>query len=369
MNHNSDKNFTVLGMGHSGHALAADLALQGCKVTFASLLRPRNERKCDQFNGINVTQDHESFYVPLHKVTNNIADALADSDVIMLAVPAYNQMKLAELIIPHLRHGQFVYLSSYFGALKFAKLLKDKKSDAQVTIIEAITAIHAARSTQLGQVHILGQKDFVPIAAYPAHKIDSFFSYVSSVLPNLLPLENVLESALNNIGPILHVPMMLLNAGRIENTQGKGWNLYKDGITHAVENLITDLDAERKTIANALNLTCYSIKELMMGVYYKSKSEDYDCLWDWLRHSPIHATDVIGTPDSINHRYLTEGISCGLSPLSSIAKTLGIVTPTINATIALAFSILDSSLFPDAVSIDDFSDDWFGLNLMYNIAS
>jgi opine dehydrogenase len=95
--------------------------------------------------------------------------------------------------------------------------MKEAGVTTRVTPVETISLLYATRASEPGVVACIGVKSKLPTAALPASRTTS----------------------LNNLNPIVHPPMVLFNAGRIEATGGKGWNLYADGATESVAKIMS----------------------------------------------------------------------------------------------------------------------------------
>lgn len=340
MEDNRKPQVTVLGSGHSGHALAASFSRKGYPVTLVSLSRRRRGLLPPLVeNQMVLTENQKTSSHPI-RYSSDIQQAARGAKIVLCTVPAFHHADLIERLLPHLESGQYVYFSSYFGAMRMRERLQTVSHLTDVTIVESMSAIHAARSQNYGEVEILAGKDEIPVAAYPTYKTKVFIDLVKEALPNLSAANNILMTSLNNVGPILHVPLMLFSAARIESTAGEGWNLYHEGLTFAVENYIKQLDSERVMIANQLDIAAFNIEHIMLNIFYKEKSAGADNFWQWIRHNDIHASKTVGTPAGINTRYLTEGVHYGLKSLSHLARDLGLATPTIDSTITLSETLL-----------------------------
>ena len=65
---------------------------------------------------------------------------------------------------------------------------------------------------------------------------------------------SVLETSLNNGNFIVHAPMVIMNAGWIEHTNGE-FMFYRDGATRSIGSVIDATTAERDTISVTLGFT------------------------------------------------------------------------------------------------------------------
>lgn len=351
----------ILGSGHSGHALAATFSSARFPTVMVSLSR-HHAGMIDVNKYQTITLEHQGqiMTTPV-SYTADLDLAVQNADMIFCTVPAFHHESVIERLANCLRSNQTVFFSSYFGAMKMLQRLAYMPHLKNITIVESMSAIHAARVKEFGHVEILSMKDNVPISTYPQSHCYRFIARVQKALPCLVPAESILTTSLNNVGPILHVPLMLLNAGRIESNDNN-WNLYGDGLTAAVQSYILQLDRERMMISEQLGLSTQSVEQIMLDIFYQHQHNQQLSVFEWLRHNNVHASKTIGAPNTINTRYLTEGIYYGLKPLTHIARQLNLATPLIDATIQLADVILPGEAKPQP------NFDFITATLLYRIA-
>ncbi len=351
----------ILGSGHSGHALAATFSSAGFPTQMVSLSRHRaGIVDVNNFQGITLEHQGHTAFAPV-SCTADLDLAVKNADIIFCTVPAFYHDSVIERLANCLCSNQTVFFSSYFGAMKMLQRLTHMPHLENITIVESMSAIHAARVKKFGHVEILSMKDHVPISAYTQSGCHHFIARVQKALPGLIPAENILTTSINNVGPILHVPLMLLNAGRIES-DNSSWNLYRDGMTPAVQTYIQQLDCERIIIGEQLAVSTQSVEQIMLDVFYQHQHNQQLSVFEWLRRNNVHASKTIGAPNTINTRYLTEGIYYGLKPLAHIARQLNLATPMIDATIQLANAILPAEANPQT------NFDFITAELLYHIA-
>lgn len=347
----------VLGSGHSGHALAATFSHAGYPTTMVSLSRHQKGLvDVKEIRGISLKKGENVVFCFVN-CTDDLESAVADADIVFCTVPAFYHEDLVERILSSIKSGQYIYFSSYFGALKMLRLLETRSDLEDVTVVESMSAIHAARVSSYGSVEIVAMKDEVPIATYPAHRATNFIALIQNALPCVSEADNILVTSLNNVGPILHVPLMLFSAARIELTEGKGWNLYQEGLTESVQEYIKQLDRERMSIAEALNIPAFALEHTMLNIFYKNQNDGETNFFKWIRNNNVHASKTIGAPSAINTRYLTEGVYYGLKPLASISSQLNLLTPVIEATIQMADALLNANEAPKHSNLDYTSPD------------
>jgi len=349
-----DLKFAVLGTGNSGHAFAADIALKGFSVNMADL--PPFKANLDAIQekgGIQISGEASEGFARLNLVTTDLEKAIKGVDIVIVGAPANAHEPYSRALAPYFEDDQFIVFISNFGALRFKHWMKQLGVKANVTPVETQSLIYATRSPQPGSVEVFGLKSDLPAAALPAGRTSEFLEKISPIFPQWTAAESALFTSLNNLNPIVHPSMTLLNTGRIESTLGKGWSLYGDGATESVAKVMEAMDDERMALADLCQVTRISLKD-SFALMYGHLGVKADTLSQLLRSSPIHANPALpGTPASIHTRYLTEDVPFGLVPWSSMRRMWGVPTPTIDAFIQIASIIEGVSYFEEGVTVKD----------------
>ncbi len=323
--------YTVIGAGHGGKAMAADLASKGFIVNLynrtAERIREiavRGEIELEYENSV-------TRYCHLANVTSDMAEALDGADVIMVVVPASGHRFTARSCAPHLRDGQIVILNPgrTGGALEFRQILNQADCTADVTIAEAGTFVFASRSTGPAQARIFRRKNAVPLAALPATRTGHVMETVCGAYPQFIPAPNVLHTSLDNMGAIFHPALTLLNAGWIERTKGD-FQFYIDGVTRSTAHVLEVLDRERVTIAAALGVRARPALRWLRDAYSAKGETLYEAIQGNSGYQGIKA------PRNLRHRYIFEDVPFSLVPLASLGKQFGVDTWAIDAMVRLA---------------------------------
>lgn len=325
-------NYTVIGAGHGGKAMAAHLALMGYPVTLYNRT-PENIKTIKARKGIEL----ESYpggpagFGKLKKCTSDIKEALAETHVVMVVVPSSAHRDIAQACAPHLKDGQIIILhpGRTCGAIEFVKVLKDNNCQADVTVAEAETFIYASRSIGPAQAHIFSIKDAVPLAALPATCTPKVLAVINEAYPQFIEGGNVLQTGLDNMGAIFHPALTILNAGWIESTKGD-FQFYIDGVTPSTARVLEVLDRERVTIASALGIRAMTAMEWLKMAYDAAGENLYEA---------IHANPGyygITAPTRLEHRYIFEDVPMSLVPMASLGKRYGVSTRAVEALINLS---------------------------------
>lgn len=334
---NNKPRFAVIGTGNSGHAFAAHIASKGFSVKISDLPPYKaNLKAIREKGGIQLAGVVGEGFFKLDLVTDDLEEAIKDVDIIILGAPANAHEPYSKALAPYLKDDQFVVFVSNFGALRFKNWMKQLGVKTNAIPVETQSLIYATRSSAPGDVHIYAIKSELPAAALPASRTGEFIELISCMFPQWTAAENVLYTSLNNLNPVVHPTMTLLNTGRIESTLGKGWNLYAEGATESVAQVMEAVDGERMALANLCNISKVSLMESFSQMYkhFNVKAENLSQL---LRNSPVHASpELPGTPPSIHVRYVTEDVPFGMVPWSSLGHMWNSPTPAIDAIIQIA---------------------------------
>src|SRR4030042_4826896 len=183
---NTAENYTVIGAGHGGKAMAAHLALMGFKVTLYNRTFEHIE-VINKRGGIDL-ESYDSWphgFGKLMLATSDIKKALAKAQVIMVVVPSSAHVDIAKSCAPYLRNGQIIVLhpGRTCGAIEFRMTLTNQGCKAQVTVAEAETFIYASRSDGPAQARIFRIKEAVPLAALPAVRTQAVLEALRPAYP------------------------------------------------------------------------------------------------------------------------------------------------------------------------------------------
>ena len=344
----SDTRYTVIGAGHGGKAMAADLAAKGFTV---NLYNRTAERLSEIVLRGEIELEYESGAsrcCRLAVVTSDIAEALDGANVIMVVVPASGHREIARSCAPHLRDGQIVVLNPgrTGGALEFRQILNREGCTADVVVAEAGTFVFASRSTGPAQARIFRRKNTVPLAALPATRTGHVLETVCEAYPQFIPVPNVLHTSLDNMGAIFHPALTLLNAGWIERTKGD-FQFYIEGVTRSTAHVLEVLDRERVTIAAALGVRARPALRWLRDAY----SAKGETLYEAIQGNPGY--QGIKAPRNLRHRYIFEDVPFSLVPLASLGAQFGVDTWAADAMIRLACVLHRTNYFERGRTAED----------------
>jgi opine dehydrogenase len=324
----------VLGAGHAGRGLASYLSMHGFDVSLYNRTIANVER-ISKSGGINVQGLFEAFaYLPL--VTDDIAKAVEDRDILIIIVPAQAHAFFAKSMIPHLKSGQTILLmpGRTGGALEFARILRSLSYTDEILLGEAQTFSFVSRITGTDSVLISKVKNSTKVSAFPASHNRRFMRSIRRLPITFNMANDVMETSLDNVGAMLHPTPTILCAGLLESKEG-GYNHYHDAISESVGRLVERMDAERISVSREFVSQSVSLLEWLRSTYDAEGTTLRECI------RSIDAYDDVGSPSSLDHRYVLEDVPTGLVPISYLGRLARVETPAIDAVINMACQLYD----------------------------
>jgi len=200
---------------------------------------------------------------------------------------------------------------------------------------ETGTLPYLARKRGPAEVAITVRAVRLPTGVYPAKHAARALAVISKAYPSVEPCGNALSGALMNAGPIIHPPLILMNAAPLEHFES--WDIHNEGTQPSVRAVTSRLDAERIEIREALGLRAphfpladhYTSDRWMYGDAHKKLVKS----GDWREKIELHS-----------HRYMTEDVVLGLAFLVSVARWTHVLAPIAEGLLAIGGAILGKDL-------------------------
>lgn len=324
----------VLGGGHGAHAAAADLSERGHSVRFwrrdteaLGAVRTRG--------GVVLKDERGSRLIPIARVCADIGEALRGAELIVVPTPAIAQADLARLMAPHLSDEQVVFLApGTFGAYVMARWVRNAGSRARVSWAETGTLPYLARLHGPAEINVTVRAVRLPTGVYPAQDASRAIGVIAAVYP-VHACGDALSGALMNAGPIIHPPLVIMNAAPLQHHER--WDIHSEGTQPAVRAVTDRLDAERMAIREALG---YGAPHYPLADHYRSDRWMYGDAHRKLQKSGDWREKI----DLHSHRYVTEDIELGLSLFASVARWSGVDAPVSHGLLAVAGAWLGRDL-------------------------
>ncbi|TFF96995.1 MAG: NADP transhydrogenase subunit alpha [Promethearchaeota archaeon] len=338
-------NFCVIGAGSGGRAFAAYLSSKGHSVSLYNRSYHRISA-IQQKGGIEATGELKGFF-PIQTVTQDLELAVRDAEIIFVVTPAFAHKNIAKKIAPYLKNGQVIILNPgrTFGSVEFLRIIEKIRGNLTIFIGETQTLIFTSRKLSGNRVKIIKIKNEVKFSTFPEIYIEFIYDLLKDTFPQLIPNEDYLELTLNNIGMLLHPTISLFNAGSMDF--GREFKFYKQGATQRVCKVLEEVENELFEIFSILGLKYVPFEEWARGCYgIKAK-----CIHEAIQK--VEAYQDINAPHNLITRYFTEDVPTGLVPISSLARFLGIKTPTIDSIIQLSGVLCGINFLEGGRSIED----------------
>jgi opine dehydrogenase len=325
----------VLGGGNGSFAAAGDMALASQDVRLwrrdAAAVKAHNAA-----GGIITVKDFRGRHEAKPSlVTTDIAEAVRDAELILSPAPATAQPDIARALAPHLNDGQVVFLPpGTFGSYIFAKATCDAGNKADVAFAETGTLPWLTRKHGPFEVAITIRAKRLPTGVLPLRLKDHALAVIGRAFPGVIEdCGDVLSGALMNAGPIIHPPLITMNAAPLEHFPR--WDIHKEGTQPSVRRVTDALDAERIAVREALGygaphfpLADHFAKEGAEWMYGRGSHDKLTESGDWREHIVL-----------TQHRYMLEDVRIGLSFLVSVGELAGVPTPLARAFLSIGSAI------------------------------
>lgn len=333
----------VLGGGNGSYAAAADLTDLGHEVRFW-------RRDFAQFGKMAVARRlmlkdiAGRREVEIAVVTADLGAAVHGAELILIPTPAFAQEDIARALAPHLADGQVIFLSpGTFGSVAMLRTLRAAGCVADVAFAETGTLPWLTRKHGPAEVAITMRATRLPTGVFPADKTPQSIAVLRAAFPSVEPIEDALAGALMNAGPVIHPPLILMNAGPLEHFEK--WDIHNEGTQPAIRRVTDVLDGERIAVRIALG---YTGEHFPLRDHYESDRWMYGDAHNRLVDSGDWREHIVLT----QHRYMTEDIHYGLAFLVSVADWAGVPVPVASGLLALASAVCGIDLRTGSRTLD-----------------
>lgn len=325
----------VLGGGHGCYAAAADLSEQGHEVRLwrrdGAALQAITEQ-----GGIMLVDANGRRLVKPALLSTEIGPAVRDAQLLLIPGPAHAQEDIARAMAPHLSDAQVVFMPpGTFGSLIIDRIVRGSGCKAEVSYAETGTLPYLARKRGPAEVAITIRAVRLPTGVLPLSRHNFALSVIKQAYPAVQACGDALSGALMNAGPIIHPPLILMNAAPLEHFEK--WDIHNEGTQASVRLVTNALDAERVRIRETMGYggphfplqDHYNSDRWMYGDAHKRLVDS----GDWREHIDLRS-----------HRYMLEDTALGLAFQASVARYAGVDAPLSHGLLAIASAILGQDL-------------------------
>ena len=336
----------VLGGGHGSFAAAAELSEKGHTVRFWR----RDKVLMDAFCAnpvIRVTDFRGTRDIGVATPTSDLVAAIKGAELIVIPMPATAHEDLARACAALWEDGQVVFLApGTFGSFIFLKAARDAGNMADVTFGETGTLPYLARKHADNLVIISGYGKRLPTGFLPSKNDAAARAVLTQAYPAIEPCENALSGALMNAGPIIHPPLIIMNAGPLEHFER--WDIHNEGTQPSIRRTTDALDSERIALRTALG---FGAPHFPLADHYAKSGDE----WMYGRGAHDKLTDSGDWREDIDltkHRYMFEDTRLGLSLLASIGRWANVSLPLVNAFLAIGGAINNLDFYADGRTLE-----------------
>jgi len=337
----------VLGGGNGAYAAAADLSEKGHEVRFWR----RDAIALDRLRAAGVLRLKDAQgerTVPLALVATDVGEAVVGAELVVMPDPAFTQADNARRLAPHLRDGQMVFLApGTFGSFLMTRLIREEGNQARFAIAETGTLPWLTRKHGPETAAITARATRLPTGIFPARRQDTGFEVLRLAFPAVEPVEDALSAALMNAGPVIHPPLILMNAGPLEHFAS--WDIHNEGTQPSIRRVTDALDAERIAVRVALG---YAAPHFPLADHYRAGGDE----WMYGRRVHQKLTDSKDWREHIvlaEHRYMREDVEQGLAFLVSVCEWAGVSCPVARGLLSLGSAVLGRDLRAEGRTLEN----------------
>ncbi len=325
----------VLGGGNGAFAAVGDLALAGHEVRLWRRDRAGVAQHLAAGGGISIKDFRGRHATRPGLITADIVEAVRGAELIICPTPATAHRDIAARLAPHLNDGQVVYLPpGSFGSVLFARAALAAGNRAEVAFAESGTLPWLTRKHGPFEAAITMRAKRLPTGVFPLRLAAPALAVIGRAFPGSIEAcGDALSAALMNAGPIIHPPLIVMNAAALEHFEQ--WDVHNEGTQPSVRRVTDALDAERIAIRRALG---YGAPHFPLADHYAPEGEE----WMYGRGSHDKLTQSGDWRETIKltaHRYMLEDVGIGLSFLASVARLAAVAAPLVDAFLALGSAI------------------------------
>ena len=364
---------SIIGSGNAGLTAAYHFTLHGADVClFGAQGFDQPLLDIEKKGGIEALAEFNNVALSfaglqrIDTITRDIKTAIDYSDLLILPVPSFAQESLFIEMLPHLKEGQIVMLMpGNYGSLVLNKIKNERGyENLDISFVDAISIPWATRIVGAAQLAILGIKEFLPVAAFPASRNKEVIRRLQAVFPLLLtPLQNVICAGLENINFGGHPLLTTLNIGLLENFNGQ-FNYYKDCCSVATAKAAAVMEQERQLVGRALGLELRTELDAMNALYALNCKTVYEVNRTSETHGKLNSA-----PSSASHRYITEDAAYLLVPCYEFAQLTGIDTPIITSCLHIDNAYNDTNYFEQGRTLEKMGIAGLSVNQIMNFVA
>jgi len=312
----------IIGMGHAGQAMAADLISRGFEVPVLVESDQAKGAALNQRGAIRLIGYLGEREVPIPTVTTDVS-AAATCRWLMVATSADGHAPVGRALVGKLGPDQTVVLhTGYVGGSNTFIAALGATRNLGPTVVEANTMIYFACSPAPGEVHVNGIKRWIEVAGPGSEDGAQVAEAIRPIFPQFVGGSSALANGLNNPNPVLHLPTLLLNYTVAERewtgvgvaTPVGGFFHLNDYMSPTVRAMSAAMEDERVALMKGLGLAdqVVTLAQFVANCYGPDSKE-------------LQPPPRLGP--TFQRRFIEEDLPCGLVPMVLLAERVGVKVP------------------------------------------
>jgi opine dehydrogenase len=259
----------------------------------------------------------------------DVAKAVTDAEIIIVAIPGDGHKTVLDLLVPHIRKGQIIAISSHMSlsALYLSRQLEVRKVACPISAW-ATTATTGQRIGS-GKVLVSTVRKHIVAATVRSEDYGEAARTLSDIFGDVFTsASDPIAVTLANTNPETHLAVALCNLTRME--YGEKWGIYR-GISGAVGRLIEALDRERLRLASRFGRSVHTVQEHLQ----ESFGLPLGAVADMAAEQNIRRKGGPPGPTTLEHRFVLEDVPFGIVPIVKFGRIMGVDMPLHEAGVEL----------------------------------
>ena len=291
------------------------------------------------------------------EIANDIRLSLQEVDVICFASPTQNIDKFLHQYSKLIKSNKIILLcpakSLGFHHLQWRLHGRLNICDTDSCIVEFQTTPFAARFHSSRNLEIFAEKHNLLTNIVSKYRKMKIFELLKFLDFDIVLAKQNLQVTLGNISPVMHVFPTILNLGLLDGAkiydsmEINDIAFYGGLFSEKVCDLVTELDNERVMLAKAVGVSTADIKEWGVYTYNLNPSLSF--------YSMINSNSAYGpikSPKTWKTRYIYEDVPTGIIPLISIAKTVGVKLPLMEALLKISCILTGENMWTQGRTLE-----------------
>lgn len=332
------KRIAVIGAGGTGIALSAILASKGNEVYLADTANQEVIEGAQRAGVLRVKGTIDLEGRPA-LITTDIGEAVRRAELVVCCTISNRDAEIAQAIAPWLNEDQGVLIGAGNGASIIYHRVLENLGKGNVLTAETAGNFFPARVTGEGEATVglpLGPKG---VTAFPPTRAAEAAARFSEVW-ELKACKSMFEALFNGPNLICHSAGCVLNVSAMSRSGGR-FNLFTDGLSEEFLNVTDALWQEKARVYAAMECEPSPAPRPMLAGVMDPQNEAYR----YFR--------MMGGPDSITHRYITEDVPNLTCFFLSIARAVKVEVPLFEGVVGLLSAAAGRDFYAEGRTLEN----------------